>query len=66
MSATFQEERLKPNAIEVALTICAKLVANYRDGVPPDVDFPSQWRLAKHIVQERSPLIVFHIGEETP
>jgi len=64
--AVFQEERLKPNAVEVALTICTKLVTNYREGVTPSVDFPSQWRLAKHVVHERSPLVVFHYGESEP
>lgn len=63
-TTTYEEELLRPNAVEVLLTITAKLNSNYRDGVQPSVSFPSPWRLAKLVVTERVPLTVFHHGEQ--
>jgi len=59
----YVEQRVHPNAVELLLTLNTKITQNFRDGVAPSVDFPSQWRMAKLVVTERAPLIVFHYGE---
>lgn len=60
----YEEERLRPNAVDVLLTMVAQLNANFRTGVTPSLDFPSQWRLARHVVDERAPLDLFYYGDE--
>ena len=54
-----EEELALPNAVDLLMVIHGHLVANYRDGVPPDVNFPSQWRMAKYVVSEPGPLALY-------
>lgn len=48
-----------PNAVEVLGSIHTSLVVALRVDAPPSVDFPSPWRLAKHVVYERGPLLTY-------
>lgn len=48
-----------PNTVEVLGSIHTSLAVAMRVDAPPSVDFPSPWRLAKHVVYERGPLLVY-------
>lgn len=54
-----EEERVLPNAVDLIAVVHEHLVSNYRDGVPPDLNLPSQWRMAKFVVSEPGPLALF-------
>lgn len=54
-----EEERVLPNAIDIVGVVHEHLVSNYRDGVAPDLNLPTQWRMAKLVVSEAGPLALF-------
>ena len=58
-----QAEQIKPNGVVLAGTIHENLVLNFRLDRSPNLDLPSLWRLAKHIVDERGPLLIYRFKE---
>lgn len=52
-------EQITPTGVAVVGMIHENLTLNFRKDLDPDLDLPSIWRLAKHVVTERGPLVVF-------
>lgn len=54
-----QESRVLPNGVDVVALINANIVHNLLNDGPSNVQLPSVWRLAKCVVTERTPLLIY-------
>ena len=54
-----QPEMILPNGVALVTAVTANLTMNFRKDRAPSLDLPSLWRLAKHVVYEQGPIIVF-------
>lgn len=57
------EEVIAPSAVDVVGAIHTSLIGAFRESTAPQIDFPSMWRLAKIVVNETSPLIIYRHRE---
>ena len=53
-------------AFDVLNAMHENVIDNFRNATAPYLEFPSLWRLAKHVVGERGPLVVYRFAEELP
>lgn len=58
--------QIPPTGVALVTNIHESLVINFRIGRAPTLDLPSLWRLAKHVVYERGPLLVYRYKAITP
>ena len=58
-------ELVPGTAYAVLSAMHANIVDNFRQDLSPELDFPSRWRLAKHVVNERGPLVVYRYAKPT-
>lgn len=57
-------EQIAGTAYDVLNAMHDSVITNLREDLDPAPDFPSLWRLAKHIVYERGPLTVYRYDEK--
>jgi hypothetical protein len=53
-----QETQITPTGVSVLTLVHENMTLNFRLDRTPTLGLPSLWRLAKHVVYERGPLIV--------
>jgi hypothetical protein len=51
-------------AFDVLNAMHENIIENFRNATAPNLVFPSLWRLAKHVCNERGPLFVYRYFEE--
>jgi len=54
-----REARILPTGPDVLAHVVANVHANLREGAATRVDFPTPWRMAKVVVEERTPLLLY-------
>lgn len=57
-------EILPGTAFDTLNAMTENVIDNLREALPPRIEFPSLWRLAKHLVGERGPLLVYRYEQE--
>lgn len=57
-------EQIPATAYAVLNAMHANTVENFRVDLDPELDFPSMWRLAKHVVYERGPITLYRFAEQ--
>lgn len=57
-------EQIAGTAYDVLNAMHDSVITNLREDLDPRPDFPSLWRLAKHVVYERGPLTVYRYTEQ--
>ena len=58
-------EQILPTGVALVTLVNSALRISFRYDQDPTLDLPSLWRLAKHVVYERGPLIVYHARTPT-
>lgn len=53
-------EIILPNGVDLLTTINKNIVTCFKIDTPTSMNFPSIWRLAKNVTQEKEPIIIFH------
>jgi len=59
-----QQTHILPNGVALVTMVNATVSLNFRFGRTPDLNFPSVWRLAKHVVYERGPLLAYRYRDQ--
>lgn len=54
-----QQRRLLPNGVDLVAEVNANIVHNLRRDGPSSVELLSTWRLAKCVVTEATPLLIY-------
>ena len=57
-------EQIAATAFDVLNSMHEGALTNFRQSLDPALNFPSLWRLAKHVVFERGPITVYRYAEE--
>lgn len=53
-----------PNGPSLLAQIHANIVENFRKNQAPNIILPPLWRLAAHVVKEKTPLLLYRFEQE--
>lgn len=62
---TLQVDQVLPNGPSLLAHIHANITENFRKEQPPSILLPPLWRLAAHVVKEKTPFLLYRYEQES-